>query len=127
MGGTWAGACVVGDKSTHGTFDNFTETVLKPAILSYTPDDTMVATLTWPPSGRSWGGLELKMGWDGAMTSSTSEGATDVPLASHMRYDNPYVQGGGVAFPLRGAVSFQLDGKKLELDFDQGTRRTVGL
>jgi hypothetical protein len=69
------------------------------------------------------------MGWNGAMTSSSgSEGATtDVPLASHMRYENPYVQEGGVAFPLRGAVSFQLDGKKLELDFEKDTRRTVGV
>jgi hypothetical protein len=53
---TGAGACVVGDKSIYGTFDNFTETVLKPAILSYTPDDAMVATLTWPSSSRSTAG-----------------------------------------------------------------------
>ena len=61
------------------------------------------------------------------MTSSTSEGATDVPLASHMRYDNPYVAEGGVSFPLRGAVRFAVDGKALELDFDKGVRRTVSV
>ena len=30
-----AGACVVGDKNTHGSFANFITSVLKPASLSY--------------------------------------------------------------------------------------------
>ena len=101
---------------TAGTFANFTETVLKPAVLSYTSDDAMAATLSWP------GGLELKMAWDGPMTTN---GGADVPLASHKRYDNPYVQEGGVAFPLRDAVTFTFEDQKLELDFEKGVRRTI--
>jgi hypothetical protein len=57
----------------------------------------------------------------------TTNGGADVPLASHMRYDNPYVAEGGVSFPLRGAVRFAVDGKALELDFDKGVRRTVSV
>lgn len=57
---------------------------------------------------------------------TTNDGA-DVPLASHMRYENPYVAESGVAFPLRGAVRFAVDGKALELDFDKGIRRTTGV
>ena len=57
---------------------------------------------------------------------TTNDGA-DVPLASHMGYENPYVAEGGVSFPLRGAVRFAVDGKALELDFDKGIRRTVSV
>ena len=57
----------------------------------------------------------------------TTNDGVDVPLASHMRYENPYVAKGGVSFPLRGAVRFAVDGKALELDFDKGIRRTVSM
>ena len=118
--GAWA--CVVGDEATHGSFANFTRTVLEPARFSYTDDDKMVATLRWP------GGDELTLGWEGAMTVVTAAGREeDVPMASQLRYDNPYVQAGGVPFPLRGNVTFVFGSQALELDFDRGIRRTVPL
>ena len=63
---------------------------------------------------RLWpGGLELKMGWEGAMTATApADGhmAEDVPLAGHLRFDNPYVAAGGVGFPLRGNVTSDVRG-----------------
>eukprot|EP01051_Picozoa_sp_SAG22_P021665 SAG22_NODE_4876_length_1144_cov_1.330144_3_plen_80_part_01 len=35
------------DKATHGSFANFTKTVLEPAQFKYTDDDTMAATIMW--------------------------------------------------------------------------------
>ena len=42
--GAWA--CVVGDSTTHGSFANFTDTVLTPAVFKYSDDDGMAATLS---------------------------------------------------------------------------------
>ena len=128
--GAWA--CVVGNAATHGSFKNFTAKVLAPAVFSHTADDKMATKLSWP------GGSTFEMAWEGAMTMTKTSSATsgmsngdeehsvvDVPLASHMRYDNPYTQHGPVPFPLRGGVSFTYDEQVLELDFDQGIRRTL--
>ena len=58
----------MGDKATHGSFSNFTATVLVPAVFSHTADNTMAATLSWP------GGVAVKMGWDGPMTVADQDG-----------------------------------------------------
>ena len=144
--GAWA--CVVGDTELYGTFANFTSSVLKTTTLSYSADDAMTTTL----SIDSAGGLHtrLTMGWHGPMAmiktadvsgQHNTTPAVEVPLASHMRYDNPYAEdlerprarGGpgqrreGVSFPLRGGVRFVFDSQALELDFDKGIRTTVDL
>lgn len=143
-------ACVVGDTNTHGSFANFTDTVLKTSTLSYSTDDAMTTTLLLGASAT------LTMAWDGPMTMTKAAtdiaevgkeqhnkpAPVDVPLASHLRYDNPYAEdleptvveqgqelhlrrGKGVKFPLTGGVRFAFGAQALELDFDKGTRVTV--
>ena len=103
----------------------------------------------------NYASFALTMGWDGPMTVTTTAThmanvgrqrskmePVDVPLASHLRYDNPYAEdldptvveqgqeprprrGKGVNFPLTKGVRFAFGGQALELDFDKGTRVTV--
>jgi len=61
------------------------------------------------------------MTWQSNDTSAPQK----VPLSGFGRYENPYVNSSGVEFPLNGNVSFAFGGQRLELDFDNATRRTI--
>jgi hypothetical protein len=113
--GTGAWATVVGDASTHGSFEEFVTIVLRGGVLTVADRTTMVTELSWAASGTS-----LRMGWESDLVYNDGQGDTQTAtLDGYARYENPWVSS---EFPAADELVITQGSRQLVLDFTTGTR-----
>jgi hypothetical protein len=96
--------CELGRPETHGTFDQFVESISSASVLFET-----LAVVYHSPSQGVFG-----FSWDGALTHD----GTAVSLSEYDRYDTPY---GSAAFPANN-IRIEHNGHRLHLDWQAQTR-----
>ena len=106
---------MVGDASTHGSFETFVATVLRGGVLTVSDRTTMETELAWAASGAS-----LRMGWEGDLVYNDGQGDSQTAtLGGYARYESPWVSS---SFPAADELVITQGNNQLVLDFASGTR-----